>query len=158
MWRRDQAPTRRFDSDADDLVFPAAGGGPLAYQNFLNRVWLPAVNAAGLSGVTFHDLRRGAATVMTRITDVKTLQSRLGHVDPRLSIGLYAQFTSVTDQAAAGALETLFFSPSAARSPRDAAENVSRDAKQPRSETGADEEQRVVEVSGFEPPTSTLRT
>ncbi len=98
-------------TDPDALVFPAAGGGLLAYQNFLNRLWLPAVKAAGLSGVTFHDLRRGAATVMTRITDVKTLQSRLGHVDPRLSIGLYAQFTSVADQAAAGALETLFFGP-----------------------------------------------
>ena len=86
--------------------------------------------------MTVHDPRRGAATVMTRITDVKTLQSRLGHVDPRLSIGLYAQFTSVTDQAAAGARESLFVGPSAARWTRNANETRPPDATQPRPEPG----------------------
>jgi integrase len=143
------------ETDPDALVFPAPGGGLLAYQNFLNRIWLPAVAQAGLAGVRFHDLRRGAATVMTRITDVKTLQSRLGHVDPRLSIGLYAQFTSVADQAAAAALETLYFA-------RDARaidpQPPSPDASQAGCETRPDLQEDLVEVMGLEPTTSTLRT
>jgi integrase len=43
-------------------------------------VWEPAVKAAGLDGLNFHDLRRTNATAMVaEDVDVKTAQARLGH-------------------------------------------------------------------------------
>jgi len=36
--------------------------------------------------------------------DLKTAQTRLGHSDPRLTIGSYAQATTAADRAAADAL------------------------------------------------------
>src|SRR3954467_2711170 len=41
----------------DALVFTTADGQPLRRSNFGRRVWLPAVKAAELEGLRFHDLR-----------------------------------------------------------------------------------------------------
>lgn len=57
---------------------------------------------AGLGGLTFHDLRRAAATALVlENADLKTAQSRLGHSDPPLTLGLYAQASSEADRDAA---------------------------------------------------------
>jgi integrase len=99
----------------DALLFTAADGAALDYANFRHRVWLPACRRAGLVGFTFHDLRRANATALMRArVDLKTAQTRLGHSDPRLTIGVYAQATSDADRAAAAALGDTF-----ARPPRD---------------------------------------
>jgi integrase len=85
------------------------GGGPLDYSRWRRRVWLPAVRAAGLEGLTFHDLRRVNATAMVLDgVDVRTAQARLGHSDPRLTLGVYASATSEGDQAAARRLGERF--------------------------------------------------
>jgi integrase len=115
--------------DADELVFPSPGGGPLRYANWRRRVWKPACVKAGVAtvhknedtkleryeGPGFHDLRRANATglVLARV-DLKTTQTRLGHSDPRLTFAVYAQATSDADKAAAEALEAHFLG-----SPRD---------------------------------------
>ena len=95
-------------ADSDDLVFPAPEGGPLRYANWRRRVWQPACIAAGVgqlikdpetkrqryTGAGFHDLRRANATGLVLAgVDLKTAQTRLGHSDPRMTIGLYAQAT-----------------------------------------------------------------
>jgi integrase len=97
-------------ADLDELVFVSPQGGPLRYDRWRRRVWMPAVRRAGLEGVTFHDLRRTNATALVRDgADLKTAQTRLGHSDPRLTLGLYAQATSEADRAAATLLEHHFF-------------------------------------------------
>ena len=89
-------------TDPDALVFSSPRGGPIGYSNWRTRVWPQAVRAAGLEGVTFHDLRRMAATLLVRLgVDVKTAQARLGHSDPRLTLAVYAQATSEGDEDAA---------------------------------------------------------
>lgn len=96
-------------ADADALLFPAPDGGPLRYANWRNRVWVPACRAAGLSNIGFHDLRRLSATLLVREgVDVKTAQTRLGHSDVRLTLGLYAQAVAEADRAAADRLGQLF--------------------------------------------------
>ncbi len=40
--------------------------------------------------------------------DVKTVQSRLGHSDPRLTLAVYAQATTEADRAAADLLGSRF--------------------------------------------------
>jgi integrase len=110
-------------ANPDALVFTMRDGGVLDYRNFRYRVWQPAcvkaelgrvikdpeTNRAHYQGFTFHDLRRASATglVLARV-DLKTAQTRLGHSDPRLTLGVYAQATNEADRAAADALEEHF--------------------------------------------------
>jgi integrase len=110
-------------ADADTLVFQAPGGGPLRYSNWLRRVWHPACVASGLGelvevegserrqyvGLGFHDLRRANATALVAEgVDLKTAQARLGHSNPRLTLGLYAQATEAADREAADRLGAWF--------------------------------------------------
>jgi integrase len=87
-------------------------------------VWLPAIAKAGLDEVSFHDLRRSAATALVRLrVDPKTAQTRLGHSDVRLTLGLYAQAEDDADRDAADRLGERFFktceSEAAPTSPRE---------------------------------------
>jgi integrase len=85
-------------------------GGVLDYRNFRYRIWLPAIEHAGISGLTFHDLRRANASSLAHAgVDLNTARTRLGHSDPRLTLGVYAQAISEADRAAADALEDRFF-------------------------------------------------
>lgn len=89
-------------ADPHELLFPKDGGNPLDYSNWRRRIWEPAVKAAGLEGLNFHDLRRTNATAMVAEgVDVKTVQARLGHSDPRLTLAIYAQATTEGDRSAA---------------------------------------------------------
>ncbi len=66
------------------------------------RVWLPARKAAGLSQLTFHDLKHTAATLLVEEgVDIKTAQTRLGHADPSTTLRIYAQATAKADREAA---------------------------------------------------------
>jgi integrase len=91
------------------FVFAAPGGGPLHYGNWYHRTWEPAVQSAGLDGLTFHDLRRANATGLVAASiDIKTAQTRLGHSNSRLTIELYAQSVGRLDREAADALGEAF--------------------------------------------------
>jgi integrase len=49
-------------ADRDRLVFVGSRGAALSDTNFRNRVWKPSLEAAGMTGVTVHDLRHTAAS------------------------------------------------------------------------------------------------
>ena len=53
-------------ADPDALVFTTPDGHALAYTNWRERVWVPTVDAVGLTCVGMHDLRRTNATVLDR--------------------------------------------------------------------------------------------
>ncbi len=90
-------------ADEDAYVFTAPEGGPLDYTHWRRRVWLPAVAAAGLDGVTPHDLRRAAATALVaERVDLKVAQSRLGHADVRMTVGIYAAATGAAEPGRCG--------------------------------------------------------
>ena len=96
-------------ADPDRLLFASPEGGLLRYSNWRNRVWLPAVRAAGCEGAGFHDLRRANATqLVAGEVDVKTAQGRLGHSDSRLTIGLYAEVVGAVDRRAAETIGDVF--------------------------------------------------
>jgi integrase len=100
----------RGASEPYAFLFVDIRGEPLRYDSWRRGIWNPACRRAALSGVTFHDLRRTNATALvTGGVDLKTAQVRLGHTDPRLTIGLYAQATTSADRNAAEALEHHFF-------------------------------------------------
>lgn len=78
----------RYGVDGDDkYVFTTDGGGPVDRNNFRNRVWLPATDAVGLSGLRFHDLRHTAGTLAAQTgATTKELMSRLGHASPQAAM------------------------------------------------------------------------
>jgi integrase len=98
-------------ADAEALVFVAHyDDGPLRYDPWRRCVWKPACISTGLAELTFHDLRRTNATALVADgVDLKTAQTRLGHTDARLTLGLYAQATTEGDRAAADTLGRRFF-------------------------------------------------
>ena len=96
-------------ADSDALVFTTPGGQPLRYEHWRRRRWMSACEAAGVVGVTFHDLRRANATgLLAEGVDVRTAQARLGHSDPRMTLAIYAQATTEGDRRAADVLGARF--------------------------------------------------
>jgi hypothetical protein len=58
---------------------------------------------------TLHDLRWANATgLVLEGVDIKTAQTRLGHTDPRLTLGICAQATTEADRHAADRLGDRF--------------------------------------------------
>jgi integrase len=77
-------------------------GGPLRRQNVLRRSFRPALEAAKLPTVRFHDLRHTCATIaLLAGVHVKTVSSMLGHSKISVTLDLYAHvLDSMTDDAA----------------------------------------------------------
>ena len=89
---------------ADEWVFMAPEGGFLRYDNFRRRVWAPAVEAAGLDGLTFHQLRHTAATFMIDDgADPVQVKRRMGHENVQTTLNLYGHlFADREDELVAG--------------------------------------------------------
>lgn len=106
----DHLEQRRLTTrDTDAFVFASSDGEHLDYSNWLHRIWYPARQQAGVEWAQFHDLRRANATgLILEGVDLKTAQTRLGHTDPRLTLGIYAQATTEADRQAAARLGERF--------------------------------------------------
>jgi hypothetical protein len=66
-------------------------GEPIRLANCRRRVWDPAVAAAGLTGLTPHDLRYTAASLaIASGASVKQVQRMLGHKDAAMTLNVYA--------------------------------------------------------------------
>jgi integrase len=84
-----------FAQDGDDgLVFTSPAETPLRHSNFYRRAWLKAVEAAGLSGVHFHDLRHtGNALTADAGASLRELMERMGHSSAQAAL-IYLHSTS----------------------------------------------------------------
>ena len=75
----------------DEFVFLTPAGAPLRNTNFRRRHWDPAVKAAGLDGLTPHDLRHTAASLAVAAgANVKAVQRMLGHASATMTLDVYA--------------------------------------------------------------------
>jgi integrase len=75
----------------DTLVFPDAAGGHLRRQNWRRRVWVPALERAGVPYFRSYDLRHTCATLL--LYEGRTLNEvaeHLGHADPGFTARTYA--------------------------------------------------------------------
>jgi len=97
--------TGRSGANADEPLFVSPRGSRLAYKNFHDRIWKPAVHDAGLKGLKIHDLRKTAATnLLAAGIQIKTVTSLMGHEDIRTTLKHYAQ---TSPQSLLEASETL---------------------------------------------------
>jgi integrase len=93
--------------EAGAPLFTAQYGAPLDRTNFRQRVWLPAVEAAGVGQLRLHDLRHTAATLAaTTGASTKELMARMGHASSRAAL-IYQHATEDRDRAIAEALSEL---------------------------------------------------
>ena len=85
-----------------DLVFPSPAGVLWRRDNFMARVFRPAVRRAELSGLTFHDLRHTYVSLMIAAgNDPHVIAKQLGHRDPRLVLQRYGHlYPGASRQAA----------------------------------------------------------
>ena len=85
-----------------DLVFPSPAGRMWRKDNFMARVFRPAVRRAELHGLTFHDLRHTYASLMVAAhTPPHVIAEQLGHRDARLVLQRYGHlYPGASRQAA----------------------------------------------------------
>lgn len=96
------------DLSADAIVFPAPEGGFLHLENFRKRVWLPAVERAGLAPLRIHDLRHTCASLAIAAgADVKVLQRMLGHASAALTLDRYGHLLPGQAESVAERLDVL---------------------------------------------------
>jgi integrase len=77
--------------DLGTLVFPDSQGGHLRRQNWRRRVWIPALERAGVPYFRSYDLRHTCATLL--LYEGRTLNEvaeHLGHADPGFTARTYA--------------------------------------------------------------------
>ena len=97
-------------ADADRYVFTAPMGGPLRYSWWHEMVWDRARRQIGRPDLGFHDLRRAYATALVaEAVDVKVSQELMGHMDIRMTRGLYAQAGGGDKRRANDAVAGRFF-------------------------------------------------
>lgn len=92
----------------DDLVFRGPRGGALSRTTFRSRVWVPAVEAAGLDdlGATFHCLRHShAASMIADGAPMVAVQRRLGHSSIRVTYDIYGHLEDSVDEQLLKGLE-----------------------------------------------------
>jgi integrase len=91
-----------------ELVFPSPDGGLLSRTRFRNRVWLPAIEAAGLDGVRVHDLRHTAVSLWIATgANPKEVARRAGHTSVRTVFDVYGHLLPDADDALVDALDVL---------------------------------------------------
>lgn len=78
-------------ADGAEPLFATPNGRPLDHSNFYKRVYKPAAHAISLPGLMIKDQRSTVAWAGARGGhDVTTVQTLLGHTDPRTTLEHYA--------------------------------------------------------------------
>jgi len=77
-----------FAEQGDEgLIFTSPAGKPLRHTNFRRRVWLPALKAAELPAIYFHDLRHTGNTLAANAgASLRELMERIGHDSERAAL------------------------------------------------------------------------
>lgn len=90
----------------EGLVFTSPEGEPLRRTTFRRRIWLPAIEAAGVGPLRFHDLRHShAALLIAQGEHPKVIADRLGHASPTVTMSVYAHLFPGLDEDAAARLD-----------------------------------------------------
>jgi integrase len=93
-----------------DLIFPNKQGKPINHRNMVQRYFQPALKAAGLPVIRFHDLRHTYASLLIEQGEnIKYIQSQLGHSSPTVTLNVYAHLMKPTNQEAVCRLENTVF-------------------------------------------------
>lgn len=94
----------------DELVFTSTQDQAIRWSNFRRRYWKPALAAADLPDVRFHDLRHSHASILiSQGTHPKVIASRLGHSKIGVTMDTYGHLFDGLDEGAADVLDSVFW-------------------------------------------------
>src|ERR687898_1059955 len=94
--------------DPDDHVFTAPQGGTLRIVAFRNRIWRPATDAAGLTGLRIHDLRHTAVALWIAAgASPKEVAVRAGHTSVSFTLDRYGHLYPEADTRLRDQLDSL---------------------------------------------------
>jgi integrase len=80
--------------NAEEWVFPNSIGGPIEPSNWSRREWRPALEAAGIEDLHFHDLRHFAASALRDAgMDNKMRSVVIGHADEKITDSIYTHIS-----------------------------------------------------------------
>jgi integrase len=121
----------------DGLVFTSPGGRPLRRSKFIRRAWRPALSAAGLPVMHFHDLRHtGNQLAAGAGANQRELMDRMGHSTTRAAM-VYLHGSDERQQAIADALS------------RQAEDELGRSKKQQSDAAGTAAAERIVSADYY---------
>jgi integrase len=70
-----------------DLIFPNEAGEPINHSNMVQRYFFPALKAADLQRIRFHDLRHTYASILiANGENIKYIQTQMGHSSPTITL------------------------------------------------------------------------
>jgi integrase len=93
-----------------DLVFPGEDGNPIERTYLLKEKFYPALTAAEVKHIRFHDLRHTfASLLLSNGENVKYVQKQMGHASPTVTLNIYAHLMERVNQEAAKRLENAVF-------------------------------------------------
>lgn len=93
-----------------DLVFPNLSGDPLNHAYMYRHHFWPALKAANLPKIRFHDLRHTFASLLyDQGENIRYIQAQMGHSDPSTTLSVYAHLMRPNSQEAARTLENTVF-------------------------------------------------
>jgi integrase len=88
------------------LLFTGPRGGPLRFSVFRQRVWNPAIAAAGIKRATPHTLRHSQAALLIESGEHPLVVARrLGHTSVKFVLDTYGHLFAGLDQGAADRLD-----------------------------------------------------
>lgn len=103
-----------------DLIFCTESGTPLDPKNLVKRAFNPALKAAGIRHIRFHDLRHTyTALLIAQGESPKYIQNQLGHASIQTTLDRYGHLMPDTHKEAAKRLDEALFG----RSSRKIVEN-----------------------------------
>jgi integrase len=75
---------------AESPLFQMQGGGVLDYNNFMSRVFRPAVARTGMKDVSFHTLRHTTASLLiSKGAPITAVAGILGHASTQMTLDVY---------------------------------------------------------------------
>ena len=93
-----------------DLIFCTKDGTPLDQRNFIEREFWPTLTRAGLRRIRFHDLRHTyTALLIAQGTNVKFIQSQLGHASVQTTLDRYGHLLPETQRHVGDRLDAQVF-------------------------------------------------
>lgn len=133
-------PLALADEDRERRIFLAPRGGMIRHKDFYADVWNPATEAAGLSGLTPHDLRHThVAWLIAGGVPMSAISRRLGHMSMAFTDDQYGHLLDEVDERLVASLDEAM---SIIEMGGDGGESVAEEARREPTRTGSAPAQR----------------
>ena len=114
-----------------DLVFPDDNGQPIEPTHLTRQHFYPALYAAGVKKIRFHDLRHTYASLLIdQGENIKYIQSQMGHANPSVTLNIYGHLMGSVNQAAAKRLQNTIFNSNGSKTVADTTPQQKKESNQ----------------------------